>query len=555
MREESILLNPIKTSKSSSSVLYTKYGVNPPSVLKTDYNPEYDENIRPIHNYSTINHALTPSTLPVMYSKPISPQVRKTSPVKGLSYISSGSTVPMYSYDLQLPLPPNIQSNVGSEYFFDPKLSEPQPSKYPLPLPDHGYKQRVNYEMVKKYKKSEDEKKNVPKAEEKILEDLCSFNSVALNMPADMQPYKRMEVVTPMPQDKIVEHISISQSKVSPPPNARSYESLLDSFSLHHILLKHGKTITNTPEFESFARAFKFRWSEITAVIICFEEWAAENNIELVLISGRKVAERSLDRDFMGRIGKGGEDIWNKKRIIPTSGGYNSEYQKSNLQNLISNKAFVKKFILPCIVNLDDITAELKKPGHTYNGCIHGKGNAVVLIQSVVRMFLAVQKYKRISRKGVAATIIQRWYRVCRACAKLEKELDISTRFRDKVCSYMQEVLKKDLKKMRGERRLIIHIPSIGWDERIRKSMNTLSETKLSNEIQNDDQKDDESKNKGKEKDNDRKCILFSSLENQELSRLCDLEDPLVDIIMICLFLLFFPIFFCYLQSSPSIPF
>ena len=41
----------------------------------------------------------------------------------------------------------------------------------------------------------------------------------------------------------------------------RTYEMLLDQFSLHEFLIRRGATLDTTPEFESFKRAYQPAWT------------------------------------------------------------------------------------------------------------------------------------------------------------------------------------------------------------------------------------------------------------------------------------------------------
>jgi hypothetical protein len=552
LRDEEILLNPTKSSHTSASVLYKKYGVEPPSSLKKDSRAIYDLR-ESIHTSPSVSaYSVFTNNLPNIQSKALQRDVHSPPALHYASSASYPSSIPFFSFDLLPTSTYNLaqnRKNKNPEYFDNSVLAEPSHKKYPLPLPDYSYKQRVNYEMIKRMKKKDEENN-------KIFKNNENFNLYGSNISNDdSKPILVKENEISL-QSQIKENsekrklFSSTEKQILQAADARSYESLLDSFALHHILLKKGKTVTNTPEFESFARAFKFHWSEITATVLCFEEWAAENNIDLVLINGKKIGELSLDRDFMGKIGKGGDDILNEKSTGGVMEGNNSLENKNYLQKLVSNKEFVGNYIIPSVVNLDDIATELKKPGHNFNSCIHGKINAAVLIQSIVRRFLAVRRYGKISRKGVAASFIQRWYRVCKAHSNFENFLEKIHKQREKTCSQMQEALRKDLKDLKGERKLIIHIPSIGWDERIRKSVNTYTETKLTTEHES------ETPNLEDSYVSKQNCILFPSLQNQELSRLCDLEDPLMDVILICFFSFFVNLlilFFFFNCSTTSI--
>ena len=51
----------------------------------------------------------------------------------------------------------------------------------------------------------------------------------------------------------------------------RGYNELLDTYSLHQFLIRHGKTLDTTPEFISFQRKNMDMWGSIAGVISALE--------------------------------------------------------------------------------------------------------------------------------------------------------------------------------------------------------------------------------------------------------------------------------------------
>ena len=70
----------------------------------------------------------------------------------------------------------------------------------------------------------------------------------------------------------------------------RTYQELLDVYSLHEFIIRKGKTLANTPEFMSFQRSFRDGWDGIKAVVVALEELLTEYAIPLAYIDGKKVA-------------------------------------------------------------------------------------------------------------------------------------------------------------------------------------------------------------------------------------------------------------------------
>ena len=45
----------------------------------------------------------------------------------------------------------------------------------------------------------------------------------------------------------------------------RNYIVLMDQYSLYNFLIYEGRTLRDTPEFESFRRAYQFNWGAISS--------------------------------------------------------------------------------------------------------------------------------------------------------------------------------------------------------------------------------------------------------------------------------------------------
>eukprot|EP00698_Gefionella_okellyi_P001647 TRINITY_DN1154_c0_g1_i2.p1 TRINITY_DN1154_c0_g1~~TRINITY_DN1154_c0_g1_i2.p1 ORF type:complete len:424 (-),score=95.89 TRINITY_DN1154_c0_g1_i2:15-1286(-) len=54
--------------------------------------------------------------------------------------------------------------------------------------------------------------------------------------------------------------------------DARGFDELMDSHSLHHFMIRNGKTYNATPEFRSFKRKFAGNWARIQLVIASLEQ-------------------------------------------------------------------------------------------------------------------------------------------------------------------------------------------------------------------------------------------------------------------------------------------
>ncbi|KAA6354122.1 MAG: hypothetical protein EZS28_050351, partial [Streblomastix strix] len=212
--------------------------------------------------------------------------------------------------------------------------------------------------------------------------------------------------------------------------------------------------------------------------------------------------------------------------------------------------------IMDCIVNIDDVRAILKRPGQKFKGKDKER-KAAITIQSQIRMFVQRSKYNRISRKGLAATKIQRRFRAFQIRLAFLAKMEQVLRSREEQFDFLQEQLYAEWSDIKRRKHVHIHLPSIGWDERIRKSVDTRTHvsfplTNDPNQLKVTTKKKDGSQTntssnsspygalnileitQGSQQTPDSLLFqLFPSLQNGEFSRLLDLKDPLVDVILI----------------------
>jgi hypothetical protein len=132
----------------------------------------------------------------------------------------------------------------------------------------------------------------------------------------------------------------------------RNYLVLMDKYSLHNFLIYDGRTLKETPEFQSFQRAFQYKWGAITSIIFQLEEFLTQNEVKLAIINGPQVYELA-------------------KLNLPV-------LKKEDLQ--------------ACIANYDQVEASLES---TTDVTKKQMMKFVTRIQSLVRMFLAVRRFRR----------------------------------------------------------------------------------------------------------------------------------------------------------------
>lgn len=137
------------------------------------------------------------------------------------------------------------------------------------------------------------------------------------------------------------------------------------------------------------------------------------------------------------------------------------------------------------------------KKGRRFLG-INGKDRAAILIQSNWRGFRVRRYYKNLKRRKWAAHVIASSWLVHSKLSKIRKQLELTRHRQLKVFQKKQNELREQWLSISSNRRVVIHIPSLGLTKRIRKKINNLS-----------------------------------LRENYQIGCLCELEDPNIDIIYV----------------------
>lgn len=223
----------------------------------------------------------------------------------------------------------------------------------------------------------------------------------------------------------------------------RNYIVLMDKYSMHNFLIYEGRTLKDTPEFQSFQRSYQYKWGAISQIIYQLEEFLTKNDVKLAIINGPQIFDLA----------------------------------KLNLPVL------KKEELYSCIANIEQIEASLD------SGVDVSKKQMirlVVKIQSVGRMYIAKQRYKRLQFEIKCAIIIQ-----AQARRMIQR-----VRFRQLVKNThdnYEERKKVHRKKMKewwktrsidvslDKSRLIVFFPSISAQEYVRINMEDFAAMQNSN--------------------------------------------------------------------------
>lgn len=228
----------------------------------------------------------------------------------------------------------------------------------------------------------------------------------------------------------------------------KKYISLMDEYSLHNFIIYDGRTLKDTPEFESFKRTYFHVWGAISFIIERLEGFLARFEIKLAVVDGRRVFELSL---------------------------LNLSYlEQDDFLSCIANTEQVK----PYITTLKDANTNQRE-------------RASVIIQSAIRRKLAVGRVRVMRIRRKAAVKIQSHVRLYLFRINkrnlihvfpelLEKRyLDNEERLRTwwRACNstpYASPFASNSTQSSNIRTRLLIYIPSITAAEYLRLDMENI---------------------------------------------------------------------------------
>lgn len=237
----------------------------------------------------------------------------------------------------------------------------------------------------------------------------------------------------------------------------RGYNELLDTYSLHQFIIHKGRVMRETPEFVSFKRVAQEIWGSVEEVIKALEVLLTRYFVPLAYVDGQ--------------------------RLMTVAAMEMSFYSKRDL--------------LSCIVNEDQVGSLIRRPGQRYKGKDR-KRRAAITIQNFFRMCFNQKKYSRFRHHLASVVAIQRIWRVYTSHEDLKRRIRSQREQQHTQWEAKMQRLKRDWTRIKGNRRVIIHVPSISVDERARLSADN-----------------------------------FSVKQNLQLSRLCGLIDSNVDIVYV----------------------
>jgi hypothetical protein len=150
---------------------------------------------------------------------------------------------------------------------------------------------------------------------------------------------------------------------------------------------------------------------------------------------------------------------------------------------------------LYCIINSREIKYFLTLPGRRYKG-IGGRQAAAAKIQATYRMYKGRCSYLFYRKmKWAAGVIAMGWILYMRAVTVRRNLKDVRIRH---VISYRKKLKEFDWNAFFDQKRVIVHIPSLGYSAHTREGL-----------------------------------PKFSIIQNRQMSRICDISDPNVEVIYV----------------------
>ncbi|CAF2899332.1 unnamed protein product [Rotaria sp. Silwood2] len=225
------------------------------------------------------------------------------------------------------------------------------------------------------------------------------------------------------------------------------------------LIIQNGSTKDQTEDFLQFRQFYCLMWGSIVTVLRILEKLMHDYAIPVAFINGEKVSELAQTIEFE---------------------------HKPTLEELLST-----------LINRDEVEELIKKPGRRFFGS-GGKERAAIAIQSFWRCFRDRRAYIRLRKRKWAAGVIALTWLTHVKLSKVRRQLKIIRNRQVDVFKTKQNELRRKWSSISTNRRVIVHIPSLGLSHRIRRKLNNLPVR-----------------------------------ENYQIGRLCDLDDSNVDIIYV----------------------
>lgn len=210
----------------------------------------------------------------------------------------------------------------------------------------------------------------------------------------------------------------------------RGYNQLLDEFSSHFFIIRKGRALSETPEFDSFQRTFARKWASVSRLIRSIEFLMTKYEVPLITVDGKKLA--SLDV---------------------------TNYTDLDLAGCIVNYGAIQHYITD---------PKLRFIGET------GRQLAAVSIQSAWRMHKAHSAYVQLRQLINQAKVIQRAYRKYLLVKRRRHQTASAYKAKCRTWQQIQAKFQSDWPTLSKQKRIEVHLGSLSIAESRRLTMSKL---------------------------------------------------------------------------------
>ena len=213
----------------------------------------------------------------------------------------------------------------------------------------------------------------------------------------------------------------------------RGYNELLDQYSLHQFIIRRGKVLDMTPEFQSFKRMHVADWGPITTIVRLLEALLDKFSVPMAYIDGHSVLNLAERAELDSR---------------PTP-----------------------EQLLECIANVDQVGSLIRIPGRRFTKDEGGRARAALTIQTSWRRFLCRREYVAYHLANEAASTIQLGWRQAQQYQEARQKIR-DQRYKDEeIWNGLCSSLKTKWNDLKRKRHVVIHLPSMSREEHQRASI------------------------------------------------------------------------------------
>ena len=231
--------------------------------------------------------------------------------------------------------------------------------------------------------------------------------------------------------------VDIQSSPVESPTvtQVREFDELMDTFSLHHFIIRHGVTLTTTPEYASFQRKYSTEWGAVEQLVSVLENMMQQYSVPLAYVDGQKLADIALDP-------------------------------------LVEHD---ERALIACLVNSEQVSSFVQMPGQRYRASHQGtEAVAATALQAAARGLLSRRVVKQTRAQCCAADRVTRKVKAKVTERAARQKIDEVAAADQLAWEAMNARFRKEWPRIRSSPRVIVHVASISASPAQRSSIPNL---------------------------------------------------------------------------------